>query len=125
MPSALQTATGTNEGETPGEKHEAYVTARIAELMDLGMDDQRSSLDTILSELNNRDPRIREAAVEAAIQFGSRDAIPVLIDAAAQTDDTKEKAALLDAAEFLKLPTLSEVTAQKNQSQPAQTNGVH
>jgi hypothetical protein len=120
-----QSGSDTNDSATAEGKHEAYVTARISELIDLGMDDQRSSLDTILSELNNREPRIREAAVEAAIQFGSRDAIPVLIDAAAQTDDPKEKTALLDAAEFLKLPTLTEVTAQKNQSQPAQTNGGH
>jgi len=92
--------------------HETYVTERVSELGDLGMADDSASLDTILSELTNRDPEIRKAAVEAAVQFGSRDAIPKLADAALQTDDAHEKAALTDAIEFLKLPSLSEVEAQ-------------
>ena len=50
--------------------------------------------------------------MEAAIQFGSRDAIPKLTDAASQTDDAKEKADIMDAIEFLKLPSASEVVAQ-------------
>ena len=63
-------------------------------------------------EPDGRAPRLRHAALEAAIQFGSRDAIPTLVDAAAQTDDPKEKQAFLDAAEFLKLPSLTEVMAK-------------
>jgi hypothetical protein len=105
-------------GDSPEAKHQAYVEARTAELMDLAMDDSPQSLNTILSELNNRDPEIRKAAVEAAVQFGSRDAIPNLMDAAAQTDDPKEKKEIMEAVEFLKLPTLSEVTAQANSSPP-------
>src|SRR5207248_9485002 len=71
-----------------------------------------ASLDTILAELTNRDPEIRKAALDAAIQFGSRDAIPKLADVASRTDDAHEKAALADAIEFLKLPSLSDVEAQ-------------
>lgn len=92
--------------------HKAYVEQRSSQLMDLAMNDDRTSLDTILSELTNRDPEIRKAALEAAIQFGSRDAIPKLADAASQTDDPNEKAALNDAIEFLKLPSLTEINAQ-------------
>jgi HEAT repeat protein len=101
--------------ETPAAKQEVYVAKRVAELQDLGMENDSESLDTILSELNNRDPRVREAAVDAAVQFGSRDAIPKLEDAAAQTEDPKEKAAILDAIEFLKLPTLTEAIGNKTQ----------
>jgi HEAT repeat protein len=76
------------------------------------MHEDAGSLETILSELTNRDPEIRGGALEAAIQFGSREAIPRLMDAANQTDDPKEKAALDEAVEFLKLPSLKEVLAQ-------------
>jgi HEAT repeat protein len=95
------------------------VAKRVAELQDLGMEDDSQSLNTILSELSNRDPRIRRAAVDASVQFGSRDAIPNLEDAAAQTDDPHDKAAILDAIEFLKLPTISEVLSQRNPGPPA------
>src|SRR5689334_15509892 len=35
--------------------HKAYVEQRSSQLMDLAMNDDRTSLDTILSELTNRD----------------------------------------------------------------------
>ncbi len=93
--------------------HKAYVEQRSSQLMDLAMNDDRASLDTILSELGNRDPEIRKAALEATIQFGSRDAIPKLTDAVSQTDDPNEKAALTDAIDFLKLPSLTEIRQQQ------------
>jgi HEAT repeat protein len=96
------------------EAHQAYVEQRSAELMDIAMTDDRTNLDIILSELTNRDPEIRKAALEATIQFGSRDAIPKMADAASQTDDPNEKAAIADAIEFLKLPSLTEIRAQSS-----------
>src|SRR5262245_32160127 len=45
------------------ESHGEYVTRRTAELMDLAMSDDSTSLNTILSELNNSDIEIREAAI--------------------------------------------------------------
>ena len=104
--------------DSPEAKHQAYVEARVAELGDLAMEDDQASLDTILSELTNRDPEIRKAALEASIQFGSRDAIPKLADAASQIDDPKERAAIEEAIAFLKLPSLTEVLAE-SKSAPA------
>lgn len=101
--------------------HQAYVEQRSSQLMDLAMNDDRASLDSILSELTNRDPEIRKAALEATIQFGSRDAIPKLADAASQTDDPNEKTALNDAIEFLKLPSLTEISAHS----PKPAGGAH
>jgi hypothetical protein len=109
--------------ETPDAKQEAYIATRVAELQDLGMENDSASLDTILSELNNRNPGIRKAAVAAAVQFGSRDAIPKLTDAATQTDDSEEKSAILEAINFLKLPTLTEALAQKNKPAPDASSG--
>jgi len=42
------------------ERQEAYVAARCAELGDLGMRNDADSLNSILAELGNRDPRIRQ-----------------------------------------------------------------
>ena len=101
-------------------RHEDYVRRRISTLEDLAMDNDSSSLDVILSELTNADPQIRKAALEATIQFASRDAIPKLAEVASQTDDPQEKIALKDAIEFLKLPSLTEVLAANKAAQPAQ-----
>jgi hypothetical protein len=94
------------------DEHEAYVQAEIDKLQELQAHDDAQSLQAILSELTNSDKEIRAAAVESTIQFGSRDAIPVLNDLAARTEDPNEKKELLDAAEFLALPTLTEIRSQ-------------
>jgi hypothetical protein len=110
IPGSLQDAARTRQ--------DAYVAARISELQDLAMDNASSSLDSILSELTNSDPQIRKAALDATIQFASRDAIPKLAEVAAQTDDTQEKAALNDAIDYLKLPSLTEVLAASKNPRP-------
>lgn len=122
-PKAVGTAASPQSGPNDAAKasHEAYVSTRVSELEDLAMDNDSSSLDVILSELTNADPEIRKAALEAAIQFGSRDAIPKLAEVASQTDDPEEKKALTDAIEFLKLPSLTEVLAANKGAQSAQT----
>ena len=99
----------------PTADQEAAVAKRIDELLDLGMENDPAALDAILSEINNPEPRIREAAVGAAVQFGSRDALPKLEEALGRADDPKEKSTLLEAIEFLKLPTLTEALSQSNQ----------
>ena len=90
--------------------------SRIAELRELSLADDPISLSTILSELNNPDTRIRTAALDATIQFGSREAIPGLEAAAARADDPQDKRALEQAIEFLKLPSLTEVLEERRQA---------
>ncbi len=105
---------GTEDSDSSQARHRAYVESRVAELLDLGAQGDPASLETILSELTNRDPAIRRAALGAAMQVRSRDAIPRLVEAALQTDDPHERAAIADAIEFLKLPALGEVMGQTN-----------
>ena len=88
--------------------NEDYVDARIEELQKLGMTDNPESLVMILSELTNHDLRIRNAAVAAAVQFGSRDAIPALQDAISRTENLQEKVDLQNSIDFLKLPSILE-----------------
>jgi len=98
-------------GATNRLTHEEYVDQRVGELMDLAMNDDSASLNTILSELNNSDLDIRKAAIEAVKQFGSLDAIPKLEEAVGRSTEGTDKKALEEAIEFLKLPPL---TARKN-----------
>ena len=88
--------------------HEDYVRERIAELMELAMNDDSDSLDTIWAELSNPDKQIREGALEAVVQFGDRSVVPRLRELAAQTEDPAEKASILEAADHLDLPPLGE-----------------
>ena len=91
--------------------HEDYVMTRQAELAQLGMSDDPADLKTILSELNNKDSRLRDAALSAAVQFGSQDAIPALKNEMAWTDDPQEKVDILNAIKYLQLPTFQEFQA--------------
>jgi hypothetical protein len=121
--SAIAHKEGTNASteamaETLETEHDTYVAKRVVELQDMGMEDDPASLETILSELDNGEPTIRQAAVDAAVQFGSRDALPRLRKAASEANDAKEKSAILDAIEFLSLPTLGEALGQQNQPAP-------
>jgi hypothetical protein len=99
------------------------VQEQIDRLDDLESNDDDASLQAILKELTNTNKDVRHEAVEATIQFGNRDAIPVLNDLAASTQDPDEKKELLDAAEFLALPTLTEAKAQQQQEK-AQGGGT-
>lgn len=89
------------------------VEERIIELMELGARNDPESFQKIIFGLSDADPEIREAALEATIQFGDRDAIPILKELAAKTDDPQEKVEILNAAEYLALPSFSEIRAKR------------
>ena len=91
------------------------ISKRVEELGQLAMEDDTASLATILGALDDSDPKIRQAALQASVQFGSRDAIPKLEEAAAKAEDPRMKRALQEAIEFLKLPSLTEVLAERRQ----------
>ena len=95
------------------------VADRVSELQDLAMESDPASLAAILAELKNEEPAIREAAIEAAVQFGSPTAIPRLQQAADEANDPREKSALLEAIDYLTMPTLGEAL-QTNQPAPAE-----
>lgn len=119
FPARVEFAAPAPSGKEAVSNHEEYVQQRISELQTLQMNDDRNSLQEILSELTNADRPIRQAAREAAVQFGDRSAIPFLKERAEQTDDPVEKADLLAAADYLSLPTLSEHRASPVATRPA------
>ena len=101
-------ATTDDSANSGNANYEVYVVNRTSELENLGMADDPNSLAEIESELDNRDPRIQKAAVAAAVQFGSRDAIPALQDAYRHFDDPEQKVNIQKAIDFLELPTMAE-----------------
>jgi hypothetical protein len=112
-PAAVTPVSGTDTNALSDETHVEYVSQRVRELMILGMQSDIVSRDTILSELRNSDREIRKAAVDAAIQFSDRSVVPRLKEVAAETQDPAEKAELLEAIEYINLPSLTEYLAEQ------------
>jgi hypothetical protein len=88
------------------EEREAAIQAEKDQLYAWSMNDDPQSLSNILDDLTSPEKEIRMAAVEAAKQFGSTNAISTLKTVASSTADTQEQMAMLQAAYFLSLPEL-------------------
>jgi hypothetical protein len=88
------------------EQRQAAIDAETDRLQQWSMNDDPASLSNILANLTHSEKEIRDAAIEAAKQFGSTNAIPALKAVAANTEDTEEQIALLEAANFLSLPSI-------------------
>jgi HEAT repeat protein len=100
------TATPTVTNTMTPEQRQAAIDAETDRLQQLSMKDDPASLSAILADLTNPEKEVREAAIEAAKQFGSSNAIPTLKAVAADTTDTGEQIALIEAADFLSLPSI-------------------
>ncbi len=90
------------------EERQAAIDAEIDRLLDWARNNDPQSLSNILADLNNPDKDVREAAIEAAKQFGSTNAIPALKAAAMNSTDTDEQMDMLEAASFLALPSIND-----------------
>jgi len=88
------------------EQRQTAIDAETDRLQQWSMNDDPASLSNILADLTNPEKEIRDAAIEAAKQFGSTNAIPALKAAADHTEDLAEKIDLLKAAEFLTVPAM-------------------
>jgi len=97
------------DSEALEQERETFVAARIAELRELSTKTDRASLETLLAEVRNSDPEIRQATLDIIGQSGNRAAIPGLLDAAEHIENEAEKKAIVEVIEFLKLPTLTEL----------------
>ena len=111
VPATAQIAAAPTNTLTP-EQREAAIDAEIDRLQQLSANDDAASLSNILADLTDPEKEVREAAIEATKQFGSTNAIPALKAAANNTDDLQEKNDLLEAADFLALPSISELSSQ-------------
>jgi hypothetical protein len=108
----LDRTTPISNNAAPSEESvERIVKMKMEQLQELSRQSDRASMEAILAEMRSPYPEVRADALEAIVQFRSRDAIPALKELAAKTDDPQEQRAILDAVEFLELPTLDEFRA--------------
>ena len=89
------------------EQRQSAIEAEVQRLFQAGTSDDPADLAIILADLSSPEKEIREAAIQAAKQFGSTNAIPALQAAAENTTDPKEKVELTEAADFIALPSFS------------------
>jgi hypothetical protein len=105
------------------EDHQTYVLERKAQLAEMGMSDDPANLKAILGEMENPEPEIRGAALQAAVQFGSKDAIPTLQNELNWATDPEEKVEIQKAINFLQLPSFgSSGDVTQADSSPATQN---
>lgn len=76
-----------------------------SQLIDLSASDNPANLKLILTQLENQNPDIRQAALNATIQFNSKDAIPTLQNEMNWATDPEEKVSIKKAIDFLSLPS--------------------
>jgi hypothetical protein len=101
------------------EQRQAAIDAETDRLQQWSMNDDPASLSNILAALTSPEKEVREAAIEAAEQFGSTNAIPTLEALAANTTDLAEQSALLEAAHFISLPSIFDTPMTPEQIQAA------
>ena len=112
------------ESLTP-EQRQVAIDAEVNRLSDWAMADDPQSLSNIVNDLRSPEKEIRVAAVEAAKQFQSTNAIPALRAAAAESEDTQEAIAMLEAIDWLALPSAElKPSADKPQLTDAQLQAI-
>ena len=72
-----------------------------------GQGDMQATLE-IANRLENKDPEVRTAAREAAAHLGDTNIIPYLVTALSNLQDPREKVAILDTIEYLKIAPIPE-----------------
>ena len=118
--SPAATVTATNVLSAQEQAHKKYVHDTIDRLFSLQMNNDPASLAAILKEMKNSDKTIRAAALKATIEFNDRSVIPALQKIADKTADPHEKVEILNAIDYIKLPSLTEVMAYKRSLKAAQ-----
>jgi hypothetical protein len=78
-------------------------------LFELALSDDPQVLPFLLDELTKAGPAEHATVLQAVIQYASRDAVPTLRALAARSEDPQRRKALDDAADFLELPSLTEL----------------
>jgi hypothetical protein len=105
------------DSRLPAELAEAVSRYRAAEareeregvLLELALTDEPESLSFLLDELGRVDQEERESVLFAIVQFGSRDAVPHLRELALGASSPDEARRLTEAADYLELPSLTEM----------------
>jgi len=82
---------------------------REVALADLAMGEEPEILRFLFDQYEKSDAEARTSLIEAVVRFGSRDAVSQLRTLAEHATAASERAELIEAAEYLALPSLTEV----------------
>ena len=84
----------------------AEIVKELDQIRELQADGAVNPLATglLLGKVTHREPEVRKAAKDALVQLGDTNAIPGLEQAVGLVEDPREKLALLEAIDYLKLP---------------------
>lgn len=92
-------------------------------LLGLALSDDPAVMDFLIDELHASIPASRSQVLDALIQYGDRRVIAELVEMAAQTGDPQERQALLETADYLALPSFTELRKGLwRPGEPAPTN---
>jgi hypothetical protein len=85
---------------------DAEIGKELDQIRELQADGAVNPLATglLLGKVTHREPEVRKAAKDALVQLGDTNAIPGLEQAVGLIEDPREKLALLEAIDYLKLP---------------------
>lgn len=108
----------TNQPQAMSAERADYIRSRVEALGKAAMLHTPESYQTIVTELTNSEKEIRAEALDAAIEHGNRAIIPYLRELAAKTEDPYEKIELMEAADFIALPSITELRQQKRLQAP-------
>jgi len=99
--------------EAPPARKQVSAEQEISELNDVmnGNRPKSEKLGVALTTLENPNNKVRAAALDAVRDLDDPDAVPRLQELAAQAEDADDKAALLETADFLNLPSFTDSTA--------------
>lgn len=89
----------------PADDSPAPVAADLARIEAAVVTYEPASLPVIAPYLAHANPEVREAARHGLLQMGLAEGAPLLREAAGKMKDPREAIELLDAADFLELPT--------------------
>jgi hypothetical protein len=86
----------------------AEIAKELDQVRELQADGAANPLATglLLAKVTHREPEVRKAATDALVQLGDTNAIPGLEQAVGLVENPREKTALMDAIDYLKLPNV-------------------
>jgi HEAT repeat protein len=101
----------------------ALIEKEIDQIHDLqGQSDETNNpviIQTLVQKLSNPEPEVRKAALDVLRQLNDTNAIPALQNAVASLTDPREKVAILDTIEYLKLPPIFPTPTDTSTTNPA------
>lgn len=137
-PAAAQASTSSNamaSGETAGSNNAPVVSPELREALIENERDQIRELlgqidgsnnvtivSTLLEKMKNPETEVRKAALEGLVQLNDTNAVPGLQKTAEGITDPREKVAIMDAIEYLKMPSITQNVPSENLTNAAVAN---